>query len=67
MDCEWCDDDREGIPVEEFADGLYHAPCHELLVKYTALVEALKATGWTQEEFRLNTGLLAQELPEERD
>lgn len=70
QECDWCGILIEGQEVQHFdadpeLEGHYHPGCFGMLKRFTDLLAAVKATGWTRTEFMMNVELLAQELPEE--
>jgi hypothetical protein len=79
-ECSWCgeagplvdSDTQESSPVIAFRGitqtgqtEYFHEPCHDTLIKYNALRDAVKATGWSRETFLMNVDLLVSDLEEE--
>jgi len=73
MECSWCgdadplvdSDTQESFPVVEFDGEFFHKPCFETYNRYNTLRDAIKATGWTRDEFLMNVDLLAGEFKED--
>jgi hypothetical protein len=71
-DCEWCGDDgplvdgdtESTFEVTKWPEGNFHGPCRRTLLKFNAVQDAIKATGWSRDEFMMNVDLLVNGIEE---